>query len=91
MRLGAKCPAKCPKVDEEAWPSDEASEAEGEGRTAGRGEKKKEKKTKKKKKKSRATIKVSQKSTGVWKVPSLRVSVNGIVLQYWYETASGVV
>ena len=49
MRLGAKRPAKCPKVDEEAWPSDEASEPEGEGRTAGRGEKKKEKKTKKKK------------------------------------------
>ena len=65
MRLGAKRPAleQSREVDEEAWPSDEAPEAEGEGEegeTAGRGEKKKEKK---KKKESRATSKVSQKST----------------------------
>ena len=83
--LGAKRPAleQSREVDEEVWPSDEAPEAEGEGEeggTAGRGEKR-----------SRATSKVSQKSTGVWQVPSLRVSENGIVLQYWYETASGVV
>ena len=62
MRLGAKRPAleQSREVDEEAWPSDEAPEAEGEGEegeTAGRGEKKKEKK---KKKESRATSKVSQ-------------------------------
>ena len=88
MRLGAKRPAleQSMEVDEEAWPSDEAPEAEGEGEeggTAGRGakkEKKKKKKTKKRKKKSRTTSKVSQKSTGVWQVPSLRVSWNGIGL-----------
>ena len=88
MRLGAKRPAleQSMEVDEEAWPSDEAPEAEGEGEeggTAGRGvkkEKKKKKKTKKRKKKSRTTSKVSQKSTGVWQVPSLRVSRNGIGL-----------
>ena len=84
MRLGAKRPAleQSMEVDEEAWPSDEAPEAEGEGDegvTAGRGEKKKKKKKKKKTKKkkekrSRATSKVSQKNTGVWQVPSLRVS-----------------
>ena len=89
MRLGAKRPAleQSMEVDEEAWPSDEAPEAEGEGEeggTAGRGakkeKKKKKKKTKKRKKKSRTTSKVSQKSTGVWQVPSLRVSRNGIGL-----------
>ena len=100
MRLGAKRPAleQSMEVDEEAWRSDEAPEAEGEeeGGTAGRGEKKKRKKKKKKTKKkkkekrSRTTSKVSQKSTGVWQVPSLRVSGSGIVLQYWYETAWGV-
>ena len=89
MRLGAKRPAleQSMEVDEEAWPSDEAPEAEGEGEeggTAGRGakkeKKKKKKKTKKRKKKSRTTSKVSQKSTGVWQVPSLRVSRNSIGL-----------
>ena len=90
MRLGAKRPAleQSMEVDEE----DEAPEAEGEGEeggTAGRGAKKeKKKKKKKRKKRSRTTSKVSQKSTGVWQVPSLRVSRSGIV--YQYETASGV-
>ena len=61
--LGTKCPAleQSMEVDEEAWPSDEASEAEGEGEeggTAGRKEKKKEKN-------SRATSQMSQESRGM--------------------------
>ena len=76
MRLGAKRPAleQSMEVDEE----NEAPEAEGE---AGKGAKKeKKKKKKKRKKKSRTTSKVSQKSTGMWQVPSLGVSRSGIVL-----------
>ena len=82
--LGTKRPAleQSMEVDEEAWPSDKVSEAEWEGEeggTAGRGEKKKEKK--KQEKNSRATIKVSQKSTGMCgsQSPSLRVSETGII------------
>lgn len=94
MRLGAKRPAleQSMEVDEGAWPSDEAPEAEGEqeegGGVVGGGEKKKKKKKKKLKKKkkgkrSRTASKVSQKSTGVCVVPSLCVSTrsqNGTIM-----------
>ena len=64
------------EVDEEAWPSDKASEAEWEGEEGGNarsGEKKKEKKKTRKEKNSRTTSKVSQKSTGVWQAGSQSV------------------